>query len=1005
MNVKRFFSLCLVIVYFQSIFVSDLHALQFSIPQPTPSENQSIPIIGSGVHVKGLTHQTNKIFINARETPVQRDGTFQDEILIPLGETEIVVEEQGPEGARKVYKKKINAQENHFFLAGIADGTLNFSDATAGFSLDRDGKSINNGFEPDGKISYYMVGKLQGKYLFKSALDTAKGTQEKLFTSIDPDKYYPIYGDNSTVVYDINSQKKLYVLFEWEKSGLVLGNYQTQIGEEGADLISYNRTLVGAKVHLETPKRTVYGDPVAKQTIFLAEANQSAGHSEFLGSGSLYYLRHRNIAEGSEQVVIETRDKMTGIVLQSSPQTPGTDYEIKYDEGRITFRTPVYSESHELTSDTLISQSVLSGNPQYIVVNYEFGTQEAFPIGSTDLDDKTGGVRVSQHFGDHLRAGFTYVKEKKDEQQSHDLVGFDATAKIGNFTKVNAQIAHSDADTTRSFTSYDGGYHYQSMEVNNLQDGKAFKVEANSTLGEYFGKDKGFLDVSGYWQKIDSHYAPVDTLYQAGTEKWGIELAHELSVDDKLRLLYQQDKLQEGRENLIADNFLQAEERQALTGQWIHVKDQWTFTSEYQIRGDNESLNPNPENNKGHLAGHIIAERVDYRFSERTSLFIKQQMGLTDLDDSFTSVGGRRQLTDKLAVYGEAGGGPLGNSVLAGLERNVSEGHNVYTNFSKYNSALDGRSSVTSFGSNQKIGKKGTLRKERQMVNNNRSGEYASTLWGYTNSITPELSMDMSMQRRDEKYQPSLGVPSARDINDFLLAYVKPDQFKAYSKTEYRMNSDDTWQILLDNQAEWKATQDIFLFGEHEYSQGQDTFSKIDKKQAGLAFRPVKYDWFNALFKYIRLNDFRPEGLTSAEGGFTVMKSWSDTLATEFAFDLPYRFQLVEKLAFKDEDIEAADVNNIIHTPDNLLAFLWVHRLNYHLTNKIDIAAEFRSLRQRGALINTFERGILTEVIVKVFKNIGVGGGFNFTAFTDDLTSQREKSDARGFFLRLQGTY
>ena len=978
---------------------------KLSLPKPLPGEGQSISIVGSTVKIKGLTHQANQVFINSREIPVQKDGSFLEEVIIPLGETEMVVETKDKEGRVKSATKKIKAKANSFFLAGLADGTLNFSDASSGISLKRDSKSINNGFHPAGKISYYAAGKLQGKYLFKSAVDTDKSTQEKLFTAIDPDKYYPIYGDHSTVVYDVNSQGKFYALFEWDQSGATFGNYQTQIGDEDSKLITYNRTLYGGKIHAETPQRTVYGDPVTKGQFFWAEANQNAGHSELLATGgSLYYLRHRNIIEGSELVRIEVRDKRSGTTLYSTPQSHDVDYEIKYDEGRILFKKPLLSVA---PSDTVITTSILEGNPVYVVANYEYKDQNAFPITLPNLDRQSGGFRFSQHLGDHLRGGITYVQEQKDAK-SYQLLGGDSTIKLGNFTRLNAEFARSSADSTQSYVSYNGGYDYTELSIGSLTNGLAMRMEANSSLGEYLGKGKEFLDVTGYWQSIDKNFSPADSLFEEGTAKRGLEISHKLSGNDRLRFLYERSELKEGSNNEAARNQLQARRVQNLTTQWTHRRDQWTLTSEYTFKDEAESLSPIRDEGKGHILGHLLGERVQYDLSNGISVYLGQQFGLSDLNDSFTSVGFSKRLNEQISIHGQMGAGPAGNSVLAGFEKNIDAKNSVYSNYTLTHSQMDGETSIASFGSNTRISETARLRRERQFVTSDTRGIYKANLIGYEHQITPELSLDVSYQRRDEKQKPlTLTSSEARDAAAVRIAYILPDLVKIYARAEERMNSDDVWQVLTDTQGEFKLTQDLFFFGEYEYSKSKRDLSRIDKKEVALAYRPVNFDWFNALFKYIRLDDDRPQDLTSADGGFLITQSQSDVLATEFALDLPSflkHFQIVEKLAFKNEEILAANTTNTVKTPEDLQAFLWVHRLNYHLTNRFDLAAEYRRLKQQGSSIHKKEGGVLVELTYEIVKHIAIGAGYNFTDFLDNLVVPDNKS-ARGFFLRLQGKY
>ena len=154
----------------------------------------------------------------------------------------------------------------------------------------------------------------------------------------------------------------------------------------------------------------------------------------------------------------------------------------------------------------------------------------------------------------------------------------------------------------------------------------------------------------------------------------------------------------------------------------------------------------------------------------------------------------------------------------------------------------------------------------------------------------------------------------------------------------------------------------------------------------------------------MRFDDKRPEGLTNPDGGFALNESLSDTYAGEFAFDLPFRFQVVEKVAYKDEKIYALNDTLTIKTSENLRSVLNIHRLNYHLTKKIDAAVEYRTLNQNGSDLSEDQNGFLFESTYQVVDHVAVGLGYNFTGFTDDFTA-RSRKRAEGFFVRLQGRY
>ena len=85
----------------------------------------------------------------------------------------------------------------------------------------------------------------------------------------------------------------------------------------------------------------------AELRVFGPQAQTAPGHSEFIGTGgSLYYLRHASILSGSDQVVLEIRDRTSGRVEQRVPMVRGADYEIDALQGRILLPRPLAQHQH-----------------------------------------------------------------------------------------------------------------------------------------------------------------------------------------------------------------------------------------------------------------------------------------------------------------------------------------------------------------------------------------------------------------------------------------------------------------------------------------------------------------------------------------------------------------------------------------------------------------------------------------------------------------------------------
>lgn len=103
-----------------------------------------------------------------------------------------------------------------------------------------------------GRVALFAKGAIKGEYLLTAAIDTDKITSQKLFRDIDPNAYYPVYGDASSKLYDAQSADRLYVRVDKNKSYLLYGDFNTATADTANKLSIYSRALTGAKVHYET---------------------------------------------------------------------------------------------------------------------------------------------------------------------------------------------------------------------------------------------------------------------------------------------------------------------------------------------------------------------------------------------------------------------------------------------------------------------------------------------------------------------------------------------------------------------------------------------------------------------------------------------------------------------------------------------------------------------------------------------------------------------------------
>ena len=349
-----------------------------------------------------------------------------------------------------------------------------------------------------------------------------------MFRNLDPDKYYSVYGDASAVNYDAaNTQGMLYLLVEWDKSSAIWGNYNTAFTD--TEFAVFNRTLYGGKLYYESVSSTPSGDPKTKLMVFRARAQQRAAHNEFAGTGgSLYYLKNKDVVEGSEKIKIEVKDKITGLVLSTKEIKSGAEYEIDYSNGRIVFWKPV---SRIADSDSIISSSLLGGNPVYVVVDYEYEVKDKY-------DQSARGGRIQQSLTDYLRIGGTYVEEAQLDK-NYELKGTDATLRLGKNIKFTGEFAQSESEEAGSFISADGGLSFTELATGDLDKGKAYGLKAEAHLFDKLG-------LTSYYKQVEKGFSSTSTTSTQGKELAGAGASFDITPQTRLKVSHDIQKLIDG---------------------------------------------------------------------------------------------------------------------------------------------------------------------------------------------------------------------------------------------------------------------------------------------------------------------------------------------------------------------------------------------------------------------------------------------------------------------------
>lgn len=596
----------------------------------------------------------------------QEESDSRAELILPNGEYQFTVAGAKPgsvtpqvigtsaglsisESDAQDYSKTVKVGDDYMMFVAMGDSKMGYNLAQGDIEPISRNDRYQEGFWKEGKLAYYLKGKVRGKYLVTSSLDTDRDKNE-LFRNLDPDKYYPVYGDESNLnASDSDTQGIFYLLVEWDKSSAKWGNFATEFTD--TKLAQFNQTLYGSKVHLESVATNEHGDANTKLIAFNATVHQKSAHNEFLGTGgSLFYLKHKDIVEGSQNIRLEVRDRLTGLVLSTKAMESGFDYTIDYDSGRVTFSKPV---SMVAGSDLLISTQLLEGNPVYVVVDYSY--EDINPLTET-----TAGVRAQKAIGERAVIGGTYVKEEQS-RTDYQLTGTDTKIYIGENTTITGEYAETESETGNNFVSTDGGLSFTGLPNDSNSSGKAYAT----TLESYFLENS--LGVTANYQWIDRNFSTANTGSEQGKELIGFMTTYD--VDETLRLVFMHDiqRLLDGG-NAQSSSQVGASETQTTTVQAAKTLAHLKITSELRHQTVKRSVDASAETGSGEDA---VAVRADYAVREGLDVYAEQQLTLNSTASNHqTTIGGSMDVTENVNVRLEQKVGTQGTASSIGTTAN-----------------------------------------------------------------------------------------------------------------------------------------------------------------------------------------------------------------------------------------------------------------------------------------------------------------------------------------------
>ncbi|MEE8410640.1 MAG: hypothetical protein V3T05_13645, partial [Myxococcota bacterium] len=545
---------------------------------------------GERLTIRGRTDGKNVVAVNGKPVAIDETGRFVHTVVLPAGEATVEVTARDEDGNVARVLRTYRVPNVEWFLLAFGDGVAGLGDKLDGMNDDTT-LDFDNELYLHGRAVAYLKGRVRGSSLFASNpfetlrltahVDSGKQREADLLRQlIDPDKYYPVYGDAAEEKQDVSTRSKVYVLLEADESKLTVGNFRASL--DGLELFRYHRTYFGAAVNLD--HAFVEGNPT-EVNAFVASGESGVRHRQltFQGTGgSMYFLKDGDLLEGSERVELVVRDAVTGSRLVALPQARNVDYTIDYRDGRVVFSKPVPSTvlNGWRLNQNPISVATLEGHPVFVEVEYDYNS-------STFDDDDDGerafAVQVRQTLFDRLTIGGGYVDEDKTAAggSHYKLLGAEARIRLFQNTRIDFEIAYSEAEDADHLISVDGGVTFGRLgspvpfragetggRITQQAKGWAAKVSVAGDIGEMTGAIKtlppepkpkprkqaddakpddgaaakkppaprGFIPYALYFQHQDRGFYSGTSILEQGQTKGGGQIRALITDQDTLRL-------------------------------------------------------------------------------------------------------------------------------------------------------------------------------------------------------------------------------------------------------------------------------------------------------------------------------------------------------------------------------------------------------------------------------------------------------------------------------------
>ena len=939
-----------------------------------------------------------------RITPgVQRmvkNGALQFKLIAPFKPDPVILKVSVRGVAEKVVVRYVPDLRD-FIAVGLVEGRLRsdkfdpsqitpvrendgFDNELKGFTKDFNGGQTKLG----ARAAVYLKGKVKGEYLLTLAYDSDKNIRKRLFEDIDPNAFYPVYGDSSVRGVDAQSSGKLYVRVDNKLNYLLLGDYTTVDRSPARTLSQYSRSLSGVRGHYEEGKITANGF-VAQQTL-----RQVTDEFPARGVSGPYSVSNPNGVSGSEKIEILTRDRYRPAnIIKVTAVSRNLDYEFEPFSGQILFRAPVPSFDDQLNPVSIrVIYEVDQGGEKYLVYGGDVRLKltESLIVGVAGARDENPAAPyevVGANLALKLSKSTELIAEvaRTSSVVNNNVSGFNSNVSAnfagksgelqGNAARV--EIRHADADLRYK------AYGLRSSEdFNNPSSGVTGGKTEVGASGSY--RVNSQLTVTG--ELLSSKDSIIGSLNEQGS------VGVDLKVSDRLTIGTGVRRVQQNNISLTQTTAVNCTNN--LTGTSTVAGAITGYNTGYGIsQVGNQSIDPATGLP---VVCNVSANAVPAAVSslERTSLFARAAYKVTNsltFDGELQNVtgtdptnlyrlGARWAATDRLNLSAETQREFNGNGsglYRLGADWRVADKTRLYSRYERstqysgaYGLGVGPVSDAFTLGVDTQYMQDGSLYSEYRL-RDAASGKEVQRALGLRNGW--RLAEGIRMTTNVERLASTSGNSSAAGVG---LEYTASPTWKSSGRVEWREDANNTNWLFTAGVAR-KLDSDWTLLA-REYANivkprtllGADKFQS--RFQVGFAYRPVDHNKFDALGLYERKNN-----RDSTPG--TQIDSNTDIISFRGNYHPSRVWWLSGRYAYKNvNELLLGTVN------DSYRAQLLGGRVTYDVTNRWSVGGIFSVLQGSGG-DKQYAYGL--EVGYVVMDNLYATLGYNWRGFSASGTA------------------